>query len=223
MNAIAEPHSTTAFDTVGSASPVSFERSEHEPGPDRDEVEDADDVVGRRVVRALLVLVVEVIEARDRDPERERDDGGDDGAPVEPGAGQADDEEREREPHDVGDDEHAPNEPAAAASATGRDRSRLVGASVSEERYDSSPDATPRLPPSDPDSLLRSHHVKAWGFRLGRSRPDPKTVPDGLALSLRVASDRAIVVSERQLARAQLGGRAPDGAGATCCTPGSAR
>ena len=48
--------------------PGQFERGEHEPCPDRDEVEDADDVVSRRVVRALLVLVVQVIETRDRDP-----------------------------------------------------------------------------------------------------------------------------------------------------------
>ena len=128
-------------------------------------MEDTDDVVGRRVVCALLVLVVQAIETRDRDPYGKRDDGRDDRAPVEPRTGQADDEEREREPHDVGDDKHAPNEPAAAACATRRDRSGLVDVSVSEERYDSLSRRHAAAPPVDPDSLLHSHHVKAWGFQ----------------------------------------------------------
>ena len=42
------------------------------PGADGDEVEDADDVVDRRVVGALLVAVVEAVELRDHDPDRER-------------------------------------------------------------------------------------------------------------------------------------------------------
>ena len=157
-----------------------LQRGEHEPRSDRDQVEDADDVVGRRVVRALLILVVQVIETRDCDPHGKRDDGRNDGAPIEPRAGQADYEKREGEPYDVGDDEHATNEPAAPSPSTGRDRSGSLQASSFEERNDSLSRRHATAPPVCPDNLFRSHHVKEWGFQSSRSRPDPKTVPNGL-------------------------------------------
>ena len=47
------------------------EREEH-PRADRDHVEDAEEVVDRRVVGALLVARVQAVEAREHDPDRQR-------------------------------------------------------------------------------------------------------------------------------------------------------
>ena len=44
---------------------------EEEPAADRDQVEDPDEVVGGRVVGALLVEVVEAVELRDDHPGRQ--------------------------------------------------------------------------------------------------------------------------------------------------------
>ena len=46
---------------------------EEQPASDGDEVEDAEQVVRRRVVRALLVVGVQAVQVRGDDPERERD------------------------------------------------------------------------------------------------------------------------------------------------------
>ena len=45
---------------------------EEAPRPKRDDLEDADDVVDRRVVAPLLVAVVQPVEPREQHPERER-------------------------------------------------------------------------------------------------------------------------------------------------------
>ena len=68
------PRSATSLGRLGSASPVTDAPDEEEPGTERDELEDADEVVDRRVVGPLLVVVVELVELRHDDPERQRDD-----------------------------------------------------------------------------------------------------------------------------------------------------
>ena len=71
-NATPAPQKTTSSASAGDHEPVSEAHRVEEPGTDRDEVEDAHEVVGGRVVGALLVVVVEPVELRHDDPARER-------------------------------------------------------------------------------------------------------------------------------------------------------
>ena len=121
-NAIASAQNTTSFGMVGWRRPVS--RVEDVEGPDghRDHVEDAGEVVDRRVVGALFVLVVEAVQLRDEHPRR---DGGDERDDLvrrveHTGRARAGDEpfreqQRGEQADDVGGDEHATDEPSAPA------------------------------------------------------------------------------------------------------------
>ena len=93
---------------------------EEEPASDRDQVEDPDEIVGGRVVGALLVVVVEAVELGDDDPGRQaqaEDEQLDLRADHVVLNGLAEDEggceESEGQPDEVGDHEHSPHEPAA--------------------------------------------------------------------------------------------------------------
>src|SRR5207253_2328635 len=94
----------------GTCEPEGPHPDEQEPGPDRDQMEDTDEVVRRRVMRALFVLVVEPIEARDDDPHREAPERGHDELPVR-SEQETDDGERGGETDEVREHEHAPDQP----------------------------------------------------------------------------------------------------------------
>ena len=105
----------------GAPSSVQDADGVEQPGADRDEVEDADDVVGRRVVGALLVAVVEAVELRRDDPERQRRE--EDRPPRRAdvatagrraGYSRLRDEEREQQPDEVGGEQHPAHQPTAA-------------------------------------------------------------------------------------------------------------
>ena len=92
---------------------------EHQERPDGDEVEDADDVVDRRVVGALLVPVVEPVDLRGDDPDRERQQEEVDleaerhAARGLPAGDEVRDEEGGEQADDVREQERAADEPAA--------------------------------------------------------------------------------------------------------------
>ncbi len=73
-HAIASAQYVTTLARSGSARSASTIDDEDEPGARRDEVEDADKVLERRVVGPLLVVVVEAVELRAHDPEGKRGD-----------------------------------------------------------------------------------------------------------------------------------------------------
>ena len=102
-----------------------------DPGADGDEVEHADDVVGRRVIRALLVAVVEAVELRGDDP-----------------GGEADDEEDE-ELGDVGPNCGRTRPPAAICVTTNAAISPMMSAQSSARRT-----SHPRLWRRDGDSCV---------------------------------------------------------------------
>ena len=99
---------------------------EEQPDADGDEVEDADEIVDGRVVRPLLVVVVEAVELRQRAPRAE-------GSATKstkssmtsrrssPSVERSERESRRRrtrrEADDVGGEQHPAHEPAAAAPA----------------------------------------------------------------------------------------------------------
>ena len=95
------------------------ERQRDQPHAGRDQVQDADDLVDRRMVGALLVSLVEPVQLRQDDPERQAGQehqqllrvrrAVEDAAGVEG----RDQEERQRQAGDVGEEQHAPDEPAA--------------------------------------------------------------------------------------------------------------
>ena len=105
----------------GSARCVTAAKAKSSQLPDRDEMEDADEVVGGRVVGALLVVVVEAVELGHDHPGRQADEEDEQldlradrvGAAVHLEEERRR-EERERQPDEVGQHEHAPHEPAAA-------------------------------------------------------------------------------------------------------------
>ena len=113
--------------------PADLEPDERDPGSDRHEMEDADDLVRRRMVSSFLVLVVEVVQARHCDPDRERDDGGDEDMLVRCRADEPDYRERERQPDEIGDDQSAPDEPAAPPAAARRSPHSPLEADVTAE------------------------------------------------------------------------------------------
>ena len=97
-------------------------REEH-PDADRDQVEHADDVVGRRVIRSLLVAVVEAVELRRDDPggqadEEEDEQLGDFGMNAVEHVPERDlgDEERGDQPDEVRAEQRPPYEPASAVA-----------------------------------------------------------------------------------------------------------
>ena len=96
---------------------------EEHPDADRDQVEHADDVVGRRVIRSLLVAVVEAVELRRDDPggqadEEEDEQLGDIGMNAVEHVPERDlgDDERGDQPDQVGAEQRPPNEPASAVA-----------------------------------------------------------------------------------------------------------
>ena len=101
---------------------------EEEPGTGRQEPEDADEVVDRRVVGTLLVVVVELVELRDHDPERQR---GDEQEDLDPDAHRAGSrieaerdlgrDERQHEPQYIGEDQEPDDEPPARALGRARE------------------------------------------------------------------------------------------------------
>ena len=99
-------------------------RHEQAPGADRHEVEHADDVVRRRVVRPLVVVVVEPVDLGRHGPDRQRGQEEQQLRPApatEPAASagppkqQERDEIRERQADDVGQEQHAGDEPSPAS------------------------------------------------------------------------------------------------------------
>ena len=91
-----------------------------EPGADGDHVEDAAEVVGGRVVGALVVVVVEAVELRDHHPCRNGEQEGEDLPSGRVGVGDLDrgreplrHQERSDETYYVGKEQHPPHEPAA--------------------------------------------------------------------------------------------------------------
>ena len=93
-----------------------------DPGADGDDMEDADEIVGGRMVRALFVAVVEAVQLRDHYPERERGQeekrlGSSVGELCPPMGGDQKfgEQESSHQAEDVRAQEHAPDEPAATA------------------------------------------------------------------------------------------------------------
>src|SRR5512135_2940451 len=113
-------------------------------------MENANEIVGCRMVGSLLVVVVEAIEAGDHDPDRERQDRGEKDVPLKPSADQPNDDECQREPENVRHDEHASNEPAPPASSTGRRRGNLLVASPTDDRHNGRPRRYAAVPTFDP-------------------------------------------------------------------------
>ncbi len=98
---------------------------EQEPAADRDDVEDADDVVHAGVVRVPLVAVVEAVQLGHDRPEGQREQergrlGAQRGVPagILARVRQDHEPEGERQPDEVGDHQAAPQEPAAAGPPT---------------------------------------------------------------------------------------------------------
>jgi hypothetical protein len=96
-------------------------QNEEAPRAESDHLDDADDVVDRRVVGALLVTVVQAVHACQQDPQRdgrsEQQDLRDRSDPVGRG-GRGDrhgDDVRRHEADDVGEKEQPPHEPSAAS------------------------------------------------------------------------------------------------------------
>ena len=94
------------------------------PGADRDQVEDADDVVGRRMIRSLLIPIVEPVELggdhpRGQADHEEDEELGDVGMnPIEDVAERdLGDDEREDQSDDVRTEQRPAHEPAAAVPA----------------------------------------------------------------------------------------------------------
>ena len=110
----------TSLGRFGSARPGHRRAREEEPGTGREEPEDADEVVDRRVVGTLLVVVVELVELRDHDPERQ---GGDEQEDLHPDAHRARSrieaerklgrDEGQHEPQYIGEDQEPDDEPTA--------------------------------------------------------------------------------------------------------------
>ena len=69
---IASSQKRMSLGTCGLAKPASHDADEERPRAERDELEDADDLVDRRVVDVLLVSVVQPVELGRDDPERQR-------------------------------------------------------------------------------------------------------------------------------------------------------
>ena len=124
MNRIARAQKSAVFVRSGWVTRGEPGAGKEDPRADRDEVEDADDVVGRRVVRSLLVAVVEAVELGGDDPAGQADDEedeelGDIGVDAVDDARRAaissHDEGREQ-PDEVRDEERPAYEPAATSA-----------------------------------------------------------------------------------------------------------
>ena len=74
MSATASSQNTTSRARFGYGRSEDVRDDEEAPRPQRYDLEDADDVVDRRVVGSLLVTVVEAVDPREQDPERKRRD-----------------------------------------------------------------------------------------------------------------------------------------------------
>ena len=156
---------------------------EEGPGSDRDDLEDAEDVVHRGVIAPLLVPVVEGMCSREKHPQREAGDEERDFPPnVDPVGnrrGRTDcegEQERRHEPDDVGREEEAPHEPAP----------RHVDRRVAERAHDRRPALLAR---SEQSPLVGQYSpqpsVHAQGLipRANSSFPDGSTVvPRGCRL-----------------------------------------
>ena len=65
-NTIAEPQKSSSFGTVGCANTGEPGQREEDPGADGEHVEEAEQVVDRRVIGACLVAVVEPVDPREQ-------------------------------------------------------------------------------------------------------------------------------------------------------------
>jgi len=119
---------------------------EEPPGADRDKMEHAGDLVDRRVVGPLVVVVVEPVELRPDHPDRERA-GEDEGLEARPDTrdqpglaresklGRA---ERDAQPDHIGDREHSANEPPAPVFAPCARGALRTGKTAGKLRQDAS-------------------------------------------------------------------------------------